>query len=208
MQLSELTEKNIHSGKAKRGVCTGIVISLKSRAVKHLLCATSPQENPKNTSSFHAENSDFAVGIQAVESVSNDEIHLSRLRMTMPKNQGKLFIGKPIYSDEGVFLGNLADVHLQNFIVTEIKTDKNTYHSALTIAACSDALILRKEQPFPIGQRVHAPSIFPFLTENDVVTTRQILLKAAQNGSLIHLTLSLSPFALDIATNIKKHRFF
>ena len=209
MLLSQITDKSIRSGKNVRGVCIGVGISVKSRAVKYLLCASAPLPlNCEEGVGFSMLESQFAVGVHSIKNLCDNEITLSCLRMSVPKNHGKLFIGKPVYSDEGVFLGKITDAHLQNFIVTEVKTDKNTYHSALSIAACSDALILRKEQPFPIGQRIPTPAVFNFLTDNDVLTTRSILREAMQKGQLIRFTLSLPPFNLDIPCPVKKRRFF
>ena len=207
MQLSELTGKTVSSGKNVRGVCVGVGISLKSKSAKYLLCSslTTRQDNNDNI----GKQSDFAVSITAVEDISDESISLSRLRAVFPKNCVKLSIGKPVFSEEGAYLGKIADVHLQNLIVTQLLTNRNTLHSAMAISACTDIIILRKEQPFPIGKRIPAPFIFDFLEENDVIITKTILRKAAEKGNLIRLTLSLSPFQIeDIIPPQKKRRFF
>jgi hypothetical protein len=204
MQLSELTGKTLRVGKAVRGVCVGVGISLKSRTAKYLLCS-SQQPQQENISG----NGDFAVSIASVEDITDEEISLPRLRSVFPKNCAKLFIGKPIFSEEGVYLGKIEDVHLQNMIVTQLTTNKNATYSALSLAACSDVVILRKELPFPIGQRIPAPLISAFLDKNDVVVTKAILREAAQNGNLVRLTLSLPPFQMnDLFPKQKKRRFF
>ena len=131
MLLSQITNKPIRSGKTQRGVCVGVGISLKSRAVKYLLCSSFspsllyPSPHEEKNAPYAPLEEDFSIGVQAIENLDGEEITLSRLRAQNPKNNGKLFIGKPIYTDEGVFLGRLADAHLQNFIITELKTDKN-----------------------------------------------------------------------------------
>ena len=207
MQLSELSGKTVRSGKYTRGVCTGVGISLKSRAVKYLLCSSLPRQiNNEEMDGITNENTDFAVSIASVEDISNDEISLSRLRAVIPKNCAKIHIGKPVFSDEGAYLGNVADLHLQNFIATHLQTDKNITHSALSLAACSDVIILRKEQPFPYGQRIPAPLVSHFFDKNDVVVTKSVLQTALQNGMLIRLTLSLSPFQLETVPFLPKKR--
>ena len=201
MQLSELNGKNIRSGKYTRGVCVGVGISLKSKAVKYLLCSSRQKEENQESPS-----TDFAVNINTIEDISGDEIVLSRLRALSANNCAKICIGKPVYSEDGVYLGKIEDAYIHNFIATHIKTDKNITQSTLNLAACSDVVLLRKEQPYPIGQRVHAPSIFPFLKDDDVLITKQILRVAAENRAIIRLTLSLPPFQMQSLDFMPKKR--
>ncbi len=196
MQLSQLTEKKVRVGKAVRGTCVGVGISLKSRAVKYLLCS-SRQSSSNSHSGPVGENPDFAVGINSVEKISEDEISLSHLRAVFPKNCAKISIGKPIYSDEGIYLGKVVDMEMKDFTALRLFTDKGTAYSSLFLAACSDVIILRKEQPFPLGQRVPAPLVFSFLKKNERVVTRSVLRAAVQSGNLLKLTLALPPFQFE-----------
>ena len=110
MYLSQLTGKNIRVGKNLRGVCVGVGISLKSKTVKYLLCSSQATSCENNLSEKANNHADFAVSVIAIENISDDEISLSALRAVFPKNCAKIFIGKPIYSDEGVYLGKVADM--------------------------------------------------------------------------------------------------
>ena len=196
MQLSQLTEKKVRVGKVVKGTCVGVGISLKSRAVKYLLCSSQHPNSNASTEQI-GKNADFAVGINSVEKISEDEISLSHLRAVFPKNCAKISIGKPIYSDEGIYLGKVVDMEMKDFFALRLLTDRKNAYSALGLAACSDAIILRKEQPFPLGQRVPAPLVFDFLKKNERVVTRSVLRSAIQSGNILKLTLSLPPFSFE-----------
>lgn len=184
MKLSELTGKHVFVGNNFKGVCLGVGISLKNCAVKYLLCCSA-----KAYISLHA-HADFAVNVSAIEEVGA-QIRLSRLRPVHPKNCAKIFGGLPVFSFEGAFLGKLHDLEIQDFTATRLYTDRNKSFPALCIAACTDALLLRKEQPYPLGQRIPAPLVLPI---NEPVVTKSVLRTASENGKLIRLTLSLPPF--------------
>ena len=186
MKLSQLSEKNIYTNKTFKGVCRGVAISLKSHTVRYLLCASAPTQSL----------SDYAVGIGAVTEVS-DSITLSRLRPACPKGCAKIAIGLPIYSFEGGYLGTVTDLDIRDFIATKLYTDRGESFPILSVFACSDAVILRKEQPFPLGQRIPAPLISTFTPKNDGLVTKPILRAAASKGALIRLTLALPPFQLE-----------
>ncbi len=185
MLLSEITQKNIYVGKNYKGVCLGIGISIKTQTVKYLLCATKP-----NTSAFHA---DFAVNISALESVSSN-LYLSSARAAQGRSAAKLFIGLPVFYNDGTFLGNLQDVEMENFAAINLLTSNGEVFSVSQITASQDALILKKEQPFPIGQRIPAPVVSRFFDKNTPVVTKSALRESMQKGALIKLTLSLPPF--------------
>ena len=191
MQLSQLIQKNIRVGKNAKGVCVGVGISIKSKAVKYLLCCSTPSLNTPISAS---EKADFAVSVSAIESISHDEIVLSNLRAVFPKNCAKISPGKPIYSEDGVYLGKIADLEIHNFQAIKLWSDCNFAYSPMAISACSDVVILRKEQAFPLGERIPAPLLFPFLKKNESVITKSVLRSAIQNGQLLRLTLSLPPF--------------
>ena len=185
MLLSDFTQKKVFVNKTSRGVCLGIGFSLKNYAVKYLLCASIQTQSAV----------DFAVGIAAVTDV-NETITLSRLRPVYPKNCAKLSIGLPVYSFEGGYLGNIIDVELRDFIVTRLFTDRNEIIPVTSIFGCSDAVILRKEQAYPLGQRIPAP-LLPLVTEkSEPVVTRAVLRNATAKKTLVKLTLSLPPFSL------------
>lgn len=186
MFLSDLRNRPVVVNDKQRGVCQGIGISLKNQAVKYLLCAS-------NTTLVNA--TDFSINVSAVDELY-PQIRLSRLRPVFPKSCAKLFLDLPIYSFDGGFLGELKDVELQNFTATRLFTE-HTWYPISAILACSDALILRKEQPFPIGQRIPAPFLFHFSNESNIVT-KALLKEAAKSGKLIAFTLSLAPFHCSI----------
>ena len=93
MKLSQLSEKNIYVNKTFKGVCRGVAISLKSHAVRYLLCASTSTQSV----------SDFAIGIAAVSDI-DESITLTRLRPACPKGCAKIAIGLPVYSFEGGYL--------------------------------------------------------------------------------------------------------
>lgn len=212
MFLSDITEKAVYVGKTPRGICRGVGLSLKSHAVKYLLCSSlrsdsNPSYEAVKNAAISPLISDFSVNAAAVKSV-DDTIVLSRLRPVFPKNCAKISIGCPVYSYDGVFLGNIADVELQDFIATRLFTDRGVSYSVLSISACSDAVILRKEQPFPLGQRIPAPLVSIFSDKSDALITKPILREAIRCGGLIRLTLSLSPFRFYLPERKEKRNFF
>ena len=186
MKLSQLSEKNIYVNKTFKGVCRGVAISLKSHAVRYLLCASAPTQSI----------SDYAVGINAIADI-DDTIVLSRLRPACPKGCAKIAIGLPIYSFEGGYLGKVSDLDIRDFVATKLYTDRGECYPILSVFACSDAVILRKEQPFPLGQRIPAPLLSTVTAKNDGVITKPILRTAVSKGALIRLTLSLPPFQVE-----------
>ena len=183
MKLSDLCKKSVYTNTTFQGVCRGVGLSLKSHAVRYLLCASTPTQT----------STDFSVGVNAVAEIG-ERIQLSRLRPASPKGCAKIAIGLPVYAFDGGYLGKVADLDLHDFTATTLYTDRGERFPILSVFACSDAVILRKEQPYPIGQRIPAPLLYEFLTEKDVLITKSILKKAIEKGSLIKLTLSLAPF--------------
>ena len=183
MKLSNLQDKNIFTGKTLRGVCRGVAISLTSQAVKYLLCASAATQTA----------TDFAVSTACVTDVGQS-ISLSRLRPSYPKNCAKLSIGLPVYSFEGGFIGYLSDLEIRDFVATRLFTDRGESFPTTDLFACSDAVILRKNQPYPIGQRIPTP-LLPMLTaKKEGVVTKPVLRTAIAKGALVKLTLSLPPF--------------
>ena len=187
MLLSTLNEKNVFVNKISSGICLGIGFSLKNYSVKYLLCA-----------SVHTQNAvDFSVSTTAVTDVSDIGITLSRLRPVYPKNCAKVSIGLPIYSFEGGFLGRVEDLEIHNFVATRIYTDRGEIVPITSIFACSDAVILRKEQAYPLGQRIPTPLVSIISDKTDTLVTRAVLKNATAKKALIKLTLSLPPFNIN-----------
>ena len=193
MKLSDLNEKSIYVNKTFRGVCRGVGLSLKSHAVKYLLCASSSTQN----------STDFSVGINSVNEIG-ETISLSRLRPAYPKGCAKIAIGLPVYSFEGGYLGEVIDLDIRDFIATRLTTDRGESFPITSVFACCDAVILRKEQPYPLGQRIPAP-ILPLVTDkSEGVVTKPILRAALAKGALVRFTLALPPFQLDITEQKRK----
>ncbi|MBQ8343082.1 MAG: hypothetical protein IJY21_03125 [Clostridia bacterium] len=188
MLLSQLLQKTLYTGETPRGVTVSIGFSLKTHAIKHLLCAL--QEPP----TAQPQNPDFAVNVSSISAVA-DGISLTRIRPVLPKAQTKLFLYLPVYSHDGVFLGKLTDGEIHNFVLTRLFTDRGNAFSPSSIAVCRDAIFLRKEQPYPLGQRVPSP-LLSQLQSDETSVTKPLLRRAVQQGTLVKLTLSLPPFAL------------
>ena len=108
----------------------------------------------------------------------------------------KILSGLPVYTDEGTFLGNVKDMEMDSFIALHLETDKGERFSVLHIAACTDAILLRKKPPYPIGQRIPAPVLSDIFQSGEMIVSRSNLRRAIEKGALIKLTLSLAPFAL------------
>ncbi|MBR2442447.1 MAG: hypothetical protein IKB20_05225 [Clostridia bacterium] len=187
MFLKDITNKPVFANGCLQGVCRGVGISLKTYAVKYLLCASTPTQSA----------TDFAVGVSAIESVQN-EIRLSRLRVVYPKSCAKIFIGAPVYSFEGGYLGKVADLQIRDFVATSLVTDQGERFSVASLYACSDAVILKKEQPYPLGQRIPAPMLSLVECKKEAVVTKPVLRAAIRQKALINLTLSLPPFNAEL----------
>ena len=183
MLLSYLLDKSVNVGENMRGVCRGVGISLHSFSVKLLLCSTTPSQ----------QSPDFAVSTASVLSTEK-EIRLSKLRAVLPKNCAKFFLGLPIFSAEGGYLGKLVDLEIQNFSAVALYTDKKEEIPFSAVGACNDAIILRKMPTYPLGQRIPAPLLCQFQSQNEQLITKQTLRRAIEQKSLIKLTLSLPPF--------------
>ena len=186
MLLSELIEKQIIVQKQPRGVVKGVGISLKTHAVIYLLCAESAASRPL-----------FALSANAVSDF-DESIVLPRLRPLLPKQCACIFLGLPVYSYEGAFLGNVTDLAMQNLTASTLFTDQNAAIPIACVAACSDALLLKKEQAYPLGQRVPAPMLSSVSEKTGDVVTKPILRAAIEKKSLIKLTLALPPFSQTI----------
>lgn len=183
MKLSNLIGKSVYAGSKRRGVCIGVGVSLKSGAVKYLFCSVS------------SGRTEFCVNVSSIEEL-DEEIYLSQLRPVFPKNAAKIFLGLPVYTDEGVFLGNVKDMEMDLFAALNLETELGERFPCTHITACTDAILLRKKPPYPIGQRIPASTVLDIFEHNETMVNRSNLRKAIEKGALIKLTLSLAPFAL------------
>ena len=185
MLLSQLIYKELRHREKSRGICLGIGISLKNYGLKYLLC--------RSGAAPCWASADLYIQANALLGVSNASLSLRAFRPVAPKPHAKLFIGKPVYTQNGESLGRLKDVEFCNLTATRIFTEKGSY-PIRAVYAVADAVILKKEQPFPLGQRIPAPMLCDVLQKNEPVVTRSVLKRAIAKSSLIRLTLSLPPF--------------
>lgn len=186
MYLSQLENKRLTLRSNERGVCKGVGISLKSRTLKYLLC---------NSLSVGDGASDFCIPVQAAE-YFGEEIRLSRLRPVFPKGCAKLLLGRPLFTEDGVFLGNLEDAEFSGHALVRLISDRGENYPSSMLVASSDALLLRKRPAFPLGQRIPAPFLDKKTGKRDGYVTKAFLAKAIERGNLVRLTLSLPPFEL------------
>lgn len=182
-----MTVYNFHSyilhKNVRRGVCLGFGVSLKNYAVKYLLCCVSDEKGAP----------DFALNFSAVERVDNENISLSSIRPVLPKSYVKIFENLPVYTQTGAFVGNVTKLQIDNNTLVKIYTDLHGF-SPSDIFACNDAIILKKTQSYPLGQRVPVTPNQDFLTQKSKLVTKPLLRFAIEKNALIKLTLSLAPF--------------
>lgn len=184
MLLSALIGKELFLGKTYKGVCRGVGISLKTYEIKYLFCASAPSNR---------EEGDFVLPFSAVASIGETVI-LSKARPAFPKSCAKLFLRRPVYDVDGVFLGELTDADVDGYKVTSVSTSLGLRFSSLLFSTCADAILLKKELPYPIGQRVPAPVLSALTDKTEGVVTKSLLRLAIEKGALVKLTLSLPPF--------------
>jgi sporulation protein YlmC with PRC-barrel domain len=192
MLLSNLLQKTLFSSSAIRGTCLGVGVSMKNGGCKYLLCSSecTPKKDERNF--------DFALNFSAVAVCEEYRISLSSFRPVALKPCARLFLGLPIYSFDGQFLGILCEAEIINGVVTTLFTDKEKRIPFSSVSAVFDAVILQKEKPYPIGQRIPAPSVSAFIQKNEPLVTRSVLQKAIRANSLIKFTLSLPPFSIKV----------
>ena len=186
MLLSEIIGKPVYCGNLVRGTLCGICLSLSTRTVKYLLCKTA--EKPANT--------EFCVSIANVQKIE-DGVYLKRIKTVLPKNCARVFLNRPVYTEQGEYLGYFSDLQLDGFIATYLFISGGKRYPASALSAVSDALILKKTPTYPIGQRIPASPVIEYLSkngQNSPVVTRAVLKTAIQSEKLISLTLSLPPF--------------
>lgn len=190
MLLSQLIQKRIYVGETPRAVIVGVGFSLKNYTIKELLCAST--ERAKIT-----QTPDFA--LNAASLPAGDKISLPRLRPVLPKAPAKLFFSLPVYSHDGAFLGTLTDAETEKLVLTRLYTDQGNAFPPSAIAVCRDAIFLRKDSPYPLGQRVPSPMLSQLDSDSKAVT-KPLLRQAIRQGTLVKLTLSLAPFSVFLST--------
>ena len=200
MLLSQLIDQNVYANERLRGRCLGVGISLKNFSAKYLLCQAVQSETARRALTPQA---DFAVSVSSVSEFSENGINVSKLRPVFPKNCAKIFLPRPIYSYEGAFLGQAIDLELSSYVATRLFTDRNEIIPISSISAFSDAVILRKEQAYPLGQRIPAHVVSNFCDKNEPIVTKSILKMAIAKKKLIRFTMSLSPFRQDLEIHSK-----
>ena len=184
MLLSQLISKTVYTGKTPRGFCVGVGLSLKNKTIRYLFCSKTP-----NVSSI-----DFCINASSVLHTDETGIHLSRLHAVFPKNCIKLFPDLPVYTQNGTYLGVFLDATLQSQTALQLITDTKERRPIADLIGCADAIILRNNPVYPIGQRIPAPLLSSFDSGKPLIT-RPVLRQAIERGTLIKLTLSLPPFS-------------
>ena len=177
MLLSSLVGKRIFTNATQRGVCVGIGVSLKTYVVKYLLCS--------NETEYNRPRCDFALPFSCIESVDEFSIHANKTRAVLPKTCAQFFLQKPVFSFDGRFLGKLTDVCLSlkengNFIAASLQTDDNQTVLASSIYSVLDAIILRKNRAYPLGQRRPAHVLSLLGKEEQSIVTKSVLQRAIE----------------------------
>ena len=173
--------KNVH-----RGYCVGFGVSLKTFTIKYLLCAF-------DNTTLQPE---FSLKFSTATRIEQDKIHIHNLRPVLPKSCVKIFLNTPIYTQTGVFCGNLNKIETDSDTSVRLFTEKCDF-SISEVYACADAIIIKKPQPYPLGQRIPARAPQNVLQTNTGLVTKPVLRSAIQTQSLIKFTLSLAPFSVE-----------
>ena len=190
MLLSNLIEKTILVSSAPHGICMGVGVSLKNFTVKYLLCASSQSR----------KQADFCVNFSALDD-AGESITLKTLRPVFPRSCARFSPHLPIFSADGSFVGRLSDLEILDDVAIRFFTEDGRIFPLSSVLACTDAVILKKEQPFPIGQRIPAPVISTICNKKEGLVTKPLLRIAKEKSCLIKLTLSLAPFNVQLFTS-------
>ena len=115
-------------------------------------------------------------------------------------------IGSEKYQTYINHAGDNSDEHYSvKLDATRLLTDRGDVFPITSVFACADAVILRKEPPYPLGQRIPAPLLPIVSDKSEALVTKPILRAAIQKRALVKLTLSLPPFNLEEQPS---HRIF
>ncbi len=182
MRLRDFLDKPVFIGQKQRGRCVALGVSLKTATIKYLYV------QPENDSQA------FAVSYSALSFIG-ETLSLKTLRPVFPKACARLYDKAPIYAQNGTFLGMLWDTQIsENGTVLALLSNLGQHFPFSLVSSCTDAVILRKKQPYPLGQRVPAPALSLISPMQSEVVSKRILRQAIQKGNLIKFTLSLVPF--------------
>ncbi|MBQ9117943.1 MAG: hypothetical protein IJY11_01930 [Clostridia bacterium] len=184
MLVSSIIGKHIYEKGTCKGRCNGVLLSPKSHTLKYLSC--------RDESNFTT----FFLPFSQVDYVT-DAIKLKRFCAASPLRFEKFSIGAPVYDENGVFVGEAADLEVLSSTATQlILTDGNVIPAPM-IATCHDAVILRKTPPFPLSRRIpaHAKALLDDKSKKEAFVTKNALLGVIKKGNLIRFTLALSPFS-------------
>lgn len=183
MFLNDFIGMPVFVEEKQRGTLQGVFLSAKSKSIKYLLCSI----DQKGT------QTPLAVSVAAIERI-DDVVVLKRIRSTLPKNATLFKQNCPVYTENGVYLGGACDLEFHELTAVALHTETAVFPTT-SILAIGDAVLLRRDEPYPIGQRVPAPALSLFsLPEQSLLVTRSVLKSAIKNGRLIAFTLSLPPF--------------
>ena len=180
MLLSQLVGKKIYSAGKIRGICRGVGIQVKSRAVKYLICTDVEKER------------ELFLSMSAIKEISPSGICLRSFRPTAPQSVSRFFSSRPVYEETGKYLGIAVDLEIQNSFAVSLTTDTGAVYSAYCITAVSDAILLKRRLVFPLGEKI--PQELYTQTKSPVVS-KGVLKQAIDDGQLIRLTLSLPLFS-------------
>lgn len=181
MLLTSLIHKRIIVNNTPRGLCIGVGLAKKDGAIKYLICSETDNQNIR-----------FSIPFSLVVFIKEDAIHLQKLRAVTPTKCAYLFTDKPVYTIRGDFLGFLHNAEWINGMLTFLTVNGKPIPYA-SISAISDAVLVRQEPIFPIGQRIPASYVNKTPSRENVVT-KSVLRRSLAECSLIRLTLSLPPF--------------
>lgn len=181
MFLTSIIHKRIIVNNTPRGICVGVGISKKDGTIKQLICV----ELDNRATHFH-------VPFSLVTFIKEDAVHLQKLRAVTPAKCAVLTLNKPVYTNRGDSLGLLQNAEWINgqLAVLSINGKSIPYSS---ICAVSDAILVRQNPTFPLGQRIPVSHLNEFQLDKNIVT-KSVLKRSLARRSLIRLTLSLSPF--------------
>lgn len=180
MFLSELVGKKIYSAGKIRGICRGVGLTVKSRAVKYLICVDIASER------------ELFLSLNAIAEISENGIRLKAFRPTAPQSISRLFSSRPVYDETGEYLGIVVDLEIENGVATALITDTGSVYSAYSLTAVSDAVLLKRRLSFPLGEKT--PAFFKRQTGVPVLS-KALLKHAIEKGELIRLTLALPLFS-------------
>lgn len=179
MLLCELVGKKIYSAGKIRGICRGVGIQVKSRAVKYLICLDVEKER------------ELFLSINAIKEISKSGILLKSFRPCAPLSVSRFFSSRPVYDETGKYLGIVVDLEIENSFAVSLTTDTGASYSAYSLTAVSDAVLLKRRAIFPLGEKI--PERLHQQTKSPVVS-KAVLKQALADGRLIRLTLSLPLF--------------